>query len=93
MHGHFVHEAVLASGARFTGPTVHFVNEEFDKGKIVAQRTVPVLPGDTADDVASRVLKEEHKVFAHVVSALVDGRIEFRDDGVPIIVNEDGSRE
>lgn len=44
MHGHFVHEAVVASGARCSGPTVHFVNEEFDKGKIVAQRVVPVTP-------------------------------------------------
>lgn len=48
---------------------------------------------DTADDVAERVLKEEHKVFAHVVAALVDGRIEFREDGVPVIVGEDGVRE
>lgn len=48
---------------------------------------------DTANDVAERVLKEEHKVFAHVVAALVDGRIEFREDGVPVIVGEDGVRE
>ena len=48
---------VVASGARCSGPTVHFVNEEFDKGKIVAQRVVPVKPDDTPDDVAARVLK------------------------------------
>ena len=44
-------------------------------------------------DVAARVLAEEHVVFARVASALVDGRIEFRDDGVPVIVGEDGTRE
>jgi len=94
MHGHHVHEAVVASGARFTGPTVHFVNEEFDKGKIVAQRTTRVAPGETADDVAANVLRLEHEVFSHVVSALVDGRIRFREtDGVPVIVGEDGVEE
>lgn len=94
MHGHHVHEAVVASGVRFTGPTVHFVNEEFDKGKIVAQRHVRVAPSDTPDDVAANVLRLEHEVFSHVVSALVDGRIRFRDgDGVPVIVGEDGTEE
>ena len=94
MHGHHVHEAVVASGVRFTGPTVHFVNEEFDKGKIVAQRHVRVAPSDDADDVAANVLRLEHEVFSHVVSALVDGRIRFRDgDGVPVIVGEDGTEE
>ena len=94
MHGHHVHEAVVASGVRFTGPTVHFVNEEFDKGKIVAQRHVRVAPSDSADDVAANVLRLEHEVFSHVVSALVDGRIRFRDgDGVPVIVGEDGVEE
>ena len=93
MHGHHVHEAVVASGARFSGPTVHFVNEEFDKGKIVAQRHVDVKPGMDADDVAASVLAEEHLVFAHVVAALVDGRIRFREDGVPVIVGVDGVEE
>ena len=93
MHGHHVHEAVVASGARFSGPTVHFVNEEFDKGKIVAQRHVDVKPGMDADDVAAKVLAEEHLVFAHVTAALVDGRIRFREDGVPVIVGVDGAEE
>ena len=93
MHGHHVHEAVVASGVRFSGPTVHFVNEEFDKGKIVAQRHVDVKPGMDADDVAASVLAEEHLVFAHVVAALVDGRIRFSEDGVPVIVGVDGVEE
>ena len=90
MHGHKVHEAVVNSGARFTGPTVHFVNENFDEGKIVAQRSVQIDPSWTAEEVARRVLKEEHEVFPEVVAALCDGRIEFRDaDGVGVIVDKD----
>jgi phosphoribosylglycinamide formyltransferase len=89
MHGHKVHEAVVNSGARFTGPTVHFVNENFDEGKIVAQRSVRIDPSWTAEEVARRVLKEEHEVFPEVVAALCDGRIEFRDaDGVGVIVDK-----
>ena len=91
MHGENVHRAVVDSGARFSGPTVHFVNEEFDKGKILAQRVVPVHADDTPEDVAARVLEQEHKVFPHALAALVDGRVEFRDDGVPVIKSPDGS--
>lgn len=58
MYGHRVHAAVVASGARFSGPTVHFVDEEYDRGKIVAQRCVPVHPEDTPDTLAHRVLEQ-----------------------------------
>ena len=90
MHGNAVHAAVVASGARVTGPTIHFVTEQFDEGKILAQLVVPVFPTDSVDDVAHRVLKEEHRVFPHALSALVDGRVEFREDGVPKIKKKDG---
>tara|TARA_B100000519_G_scaffold195892_1_gene201472 strand:- start:109 stop:846 length:738 start_codon:yes stop_codon:yes gene_type:complete len=97
MHGAKVHEAVVKSGARFTGPTVHFVNENFDEGKIVAQRSIRIDPSWTADEVQRRVLKEEHDVFPEVVAALCDDRIEFREeDGVGVIVDarlgSDGKR-
>ena len=93
MHGQAVHAAVVASGARFTGPTIHFVNERFDDGKILAQRVVPVLPTDTPQDVAARVLAEEHRVFPHALAALVEGRVEFREDGVPRIVKPGTTNE
>ena len=51
----------------------------------MAQRVVPVLPYDTADDLAARVLKEEHELYPEVVAALCEDRISWRDDGVPII--------
>jgi len=50
MYGHHVHDAVLAAGCKVSGCTVHFVNNEYDKGPIIVQRTAPVLEGDTPDD-------------------------------------------
>lgn len=70
MYGHRVHAAVLASGVRETGVTVHFVDEQFDRGPIIAQRKVPVLPGDTADSLAERVLAAEHELLPQVVLEL-----------------------
>jgi phosphoribosylglycinamide formyltransferase 1 len=67
MYGHRVHEAVLASGATESGATVHFVDEEFDRGAIIAQERVPVLPGDTPDTLAARVLEAEHRLLPRVV--------------------------
>ena len=67
MYGHHVHEAVLASGATESGATVHFVDEEFDRGAIIEQERVPVLPGDTPDTLAARVLEAEHRLLPRVV--------------------------
>jgi len=69
MYGHHVHEAVLASGARESGATVHLVDEVYDRGRILAQARVPVLPGDTADSLAARVLGVEHRLLPAVVLA------------------------
>jgi len=63
MWGHHVHEAVLASGASFSGPTVHFVDRQYDTGSILAQWPVPVLPTDTPDTLAARVLEVEHILY------------------------------
>lgn len=70
MYGHRVHEAVLRSGATVSGPTIHFVNERYDEGRILAQWPVPVEPGDTADALAERVLKVEHLLFPAAADAL-----------------------
>ena len=69
MYGRRVHEAVLASGARESGPTVHLVDEIYDRGEILAQRRVPVLPGDTPEVLAARVLEAEHRLLPDVVLA------------------------
>ena len=67
MYGARVHEAVIASGARESGVTVHVVNDEYDRGPIVAQWRVPVEPTDTADSLAARVLAVEHVVYPRVI--------------------------
>lgn len=75
MYGRRVHEAVLASGARVSGCTVHLVDELYDHGEILAQRRVPVLPGDTVESLAARVLEAEHQLLpAVVVAAAQAGR-------------------
>ena len=70
MYGHRVHEAVLQSGARLTGATVHLVDDQYDHGAILAQWPVPVLAGDTPDTLAARVLKTEHRLLPAVVRAV-----------------------
>jgi folate-dependent phosphoribosylglycinamide formyltransferase PurN len=69
MYGHRVHEAVLASGARESGATVHLVDEVYDRGRILAQARVPVQRGDTAETLAARVLAVEHRLLPAVVLA------------------------
>lgn len=86
MYGGRVHAAVLASGARVSGPTIHFVSEEYDRGPILAQQPVVVKPHDTAASLAARVLAAEHELFPEAVAALVAGRVAWRDDGVPYML-------
>jgi phosphoribosylglycinamide formyltransferase-1 len=69
MYGHRVHEAVLANGASVSGATVHLVDEIYDRGAILAQARVPVLPADTPDTLAERVLAVEHRLLPTVVLA------------------------
>src|SRR5690606_11009741 len=73
MYGIRVHRAVLASGARVSGATVHLVDERYDEGRIVAQWPVPVLAGDTPESLAERVLRVEHLLLPAAVEAQVRG--------------------
>lgn len=81
MYGQRVHAAVVAAGARITGVTVHFVNEHYDRGAIIAQWPVPVYSTDQAPDVAVRVLRVEHRVLPRAVQAVCDGTIVLHSDG------------
>lgn len=67
MYGARVHEAVIASGARETGVTVHLVDDDYDRGAIIAQWRVSIDESDTADSLAARVLNVEHVVYPRVV--------------------------
>jgi len=70
MYGGRVHEAVLASGAKYSGVSVHLVDDEFDRGPLVAQWRVPVLDGDSPESLAARVLEVEHIVFPRAVEMI-----------------------
>ena len=81
MYGQRVHEAVIASGAKVSGVTVHFVNEAFDQGPIAAQWPVAVLSHDTARTLAERVLQVEHQLFPVVIEAVTAGLITLDTTG------------
>lgn len=70
MYGHHVHEAVLKFGAKITGCTVHYADNEFDHGPIIAQEAVRVLPDDTADRLAKRVFEAECAIYPQVIQEL-----------------------
>lgn len=85
MYGMHVHNAVRASGVRFTGCTVHFVNEEVDGGAIILQEAVPVYFEDSAEDIQKRVLVEEHKLLPKAIDLISRGKIEIIDGRVNIL--------
>lgn len=76
MYGERVHRAVLESGDRITGCTVHLVNDEYDSGPVLLQVTCPVLPDDTPSSLAQRVAALEHEAYAKALAqAIADARI------------------
>ncbi len=81
MYGRHVHEAVIASGVRVSGPTVHLVDERYDEGAIVAQWPVPVRDDDTPETLAARVLAVEHRIYPPCVTALCSGQLRLEPDG------------
>ena len=74
-YGHHVHEAVLAAGVKVSGCTVHFVDDEYDHGPIILQRTVPVEFDDTADELAARVFSEEQIAYPEAVRLFAEDRL------------------
>lgn len=74
-----VHERVIAAGERESGASVHFVVPELDAGPVIAQARVPVLPGDTAEDLAARVLAVEHKLYPDALKLLASGKIRLEN--------------
>lgn len=81
MYGRRVHEAVVASGARISGATVHFVDEIYDHGAIIAQWPVPVHESDDAGALAARVLTVEHRLLPDVVHAYAAGHFRLGERG------------
>jgi folate-dependent phosphoribosylglycinamide formyltransferase PurN len=75
MHGHHVHEAVLAAGETESGCTVHFADNSYDTGPIILQRKVPVLPNDTPDTLAARVFEQERIAYPEAVRRFIAGEL------------------
>lgn len=75
MYGSHVHEAVIDSGVKVTGVTVHFVDNEYDHGPIIVQRKVPVLDGDTAETLQERVQAEEREAYPGAIQLFAEGRL------------------
>ena len=75
MYGHHVHEAVIARGEKVSGATVHLVDEEYDRGPTLLQKTVAIAFDDTPDTLAVKVLKIEHEIFPLALKAFAEGRV------------------
>lgn len=81
-YGHLVHEAVLAKGAKVSGCTVHFADNEYDHGPIIVQRCVPVLESDTPDTLAARVFEAECQAYPEAVRLFASGRLSILEGKV-----------
>lgn len=77
-YGHRVHEAVIAAGETESGATVHWVNDEYDAGKIIEQRKCEVKPDDTADTLAERVQAIERELLPEVIDKIRKREIKFK---------------
>ena len=75
-YGINVHRAAIEYGVKVSGLTVHFVDEHYDNGAIILQRTVPVLSEDTPESLQARILEEEHKALPEAVRLLATGRLQ-----------------
>ena len=84
-HGRHVHEAVLQAGVKVSGCTVHFLDDEYDHGPIVAQRVVPVLEDDTPETLAQRVFMQECELYPEAVRLFAEGRLRIEGRRVRVL--------
>lgn len=78
-YGHHVHEAVLQAGAKVSGCTVHFIDEQYDHGPIILQTCVPVEEDDTPETLAARILPKEHETYTRAIQLFAEGRLQVLD--------------
>jgi phosphoribosylglycinamide formyltransferase-1 len=81
MHGHRVHEAVLAAGRAESGCTVHLCDEVYDRGRVILQKRCPVLPDDTPETLAARVFELEKAAYPEALAGLIEGTKAQRHEG------------
>jgi phosphoribosylglycinamide formyltransferase-1 len=78
-YGARVHRAVLASGVKLSGATVHFVDEAYDEGPILLQEAVPVIEGDDVDSLSARVMAAERRLVPQAIRLIAEGRVSLED--------------
>ncbi len=83
--GLHTHRHALAAGVRIHGCTVHFVTSAVDRGPIIVQAAVPVLPGDSEEALSARVLREEHRIYPQAIRWFCEGRVKLSPDGTVTI--------
>lgn len=81
-YGNFVHEAVIRSGAQYSGITIHFVNEKYDAGQIILQKKIPLTADETPDSLAGRIHQLEYIWYPQVIEWLCNDKIEQDVNGV-----------
>lgn len=79
MYGINVHRAVFKANEKFSGVTVHLVNEKYDEGKILYQEVVDISDCDSPEEIASKILSIEHRVYPEVIQKIIDGQIKLTD--------------
>jgi phosphoribosylglycinamide formyltransferase-1 len=89
--GLHVQKKAIDHGAKFSGCTVHFVDEGMDTGPIIIQAVVPVLDNDTEDSLSERILKQEHKIYSRAIQLFAEGRLTVKGRQVFVSGNDDKS--
>lgn len=84
MYGINVHRAVFASSAKVSGPSIHFVDESYDTGKIIAQKCVDISDVENPEEIADRVLKLEHQLLPDTILKIVKGKVSIKNNRVII---------
>jgi len=88
--GLYSHRQALKEGVKIHGCTVHFVTPQTDRGPIVIQAAIPVLPADTEETLAVRVLQQEHRIYPEAVRWFMEGRLRVSDNNVDVSRAADG---
>jgi phosphoribosylglycinamide formyltransferase-1 len=89
--GLHVQKKAIEHGAKFSGCTVHFVDEDMDTGPIIIQAVVPVLDSDTEDSLSERILKQEHKIYSRAIQLYAEGKLTIKGRRVFVSDNDDKS--
>ena len=89
MYGLRVHRAVLATGRKFSGCSVHFVDEQYDHGPVILQKTCPVRPDDDEDALAARVFEQECLAYPEAIRLIVSKRVKLEGGRVHIMPERD----